>query len=115
MHLRKAWKVKVLVAQSCLILCEPMTIAHQAPLSMEFSRQEFSHCQWNSPGKTGFTVCGILQARGEESPSPGDLPDPGIELWSPALQGNSLPSEPPGKSLGPINNLKNVSKTCLWG
>ena len=32
-------------------------------------------------------------------PSPGDLPDPGIELRSPALQTDSLPSEPPGKPL----------------
>ena len=30
-------------------------------------------------------------------PSPGDLPDPGIEPGSPALQADSLPSEPPGK------------------
>ena len=32
-------------------------------------------------------------------PSPGDLPDPGIEPGSPALQANALPSEPPGKPL----------------
>ena len=30
-------------------------------------------------------------------PSPGDLPDPGIEPWSPALQADALLSEPPGK------------------
>ena len=47
--------------------------AHQAPLSMEFSRQEY----WN----------GLL------FPSPGDLPDPGIKPGSPALQADSLPSE----------------------
>ena len=34
-------------------------------------------------------------------PSPGDLPDPGIEPWSPALQADCLPSEPPGKTVGP--------------
>ena len=34
-------------------------------------------------------------------PSPGDLPNPGIETWSPGPQANSLPSEPPGKSLLP--------------
>ena len=34
-------KVKVLVAQSCLILCDPMDLACQAPLSMGFSRQEY--------------------------------------------------------------------------
>ena len=44
---------------------------------MEFSRQEY----WN----------------GLPFPSPGDLPDPGIEPGSSALQADSLPSEPPGK------------------
>ena len=46
---------------------------------------------WTSPGKN----------TGEELPfhSPGDLPDPGIELRSPALQADSLPSEPPGKPI----------------
>ena len=44
---------------------------------MEFSRQEY----WS----------------GWLFPSPGDLPDPGIEHSSPALQADSLPSEPPGK------------------
>ena len=46
---------------------------------MEFSRQEY----WS----------GLL------FPSPGDLPDPGIEPGSPALQADSLPSEPPGSIL----------------
>ena len=55
----------------------PRTIARQAPPSMGFSRQEY----WS----------------GLPSPSPGDLPDPGIELWSPALQADALTSEPPGK------------------
>ena len=53
----------------------PWTVACQAPLSMEFSRQE----SWS----------------GWPSPSPGDLPHPRIEPRSPALQ--TLPSEPPGK------------------
>ena len=53
----------------------PWTVACQTPLSMEFSRQEY----WS---ELPF-------------PSPGDLPDPGIELGSPALQADSLPSEPP--------------------
>jgi len=52
-------------------------VACQAPLFMELSKQEY----WS----------GLL------FPSPGDLPDPGIKLVSPALQANSLPSEPPGK------------------
>ena len=57
----------------------PWTVAHQAPPSMGFSRQEY----WS----------------GLPFPSPGDLPDPGIELRSPALQADALTSEPPGKPL----------------
>ena len=53
------------------------TTAYQAPLSMEFSRQE----HWS----------------GLSFPSPGDHPDPETEPGSPALQADSLPSEPPGK------------------
>ena len=52
------------------------TTAHQASLSMEFSCQEY----WS----------------GLSFPSPGDLPNPEIEPRSPALQADSLPSEPPG-------------------
>ena len=47
-----------------------------------------------------YTVHGILQARILEwlaFPSPGDLPDPGIEPRSPALQADSIPAEPQGK------------------
>ena len=47
-----------------------------------------------------YTVNGVLQARILEwvpYPSPGDLPDPGIEPMSPALQVDSLPAELPGK------------------
>ena len=55
----------------------PRTVVHQAPLSMGFSRQE----QWS----------------GLPFPSPGDLPDPGIEPGSPALQADSLPSELSGE------------------
>ena len=52
----------------------------------------------------GSSVHGILQARRLEwvwlpFPSPGDLPNPGIELRSLALQADSLPFEPPGKPL----------------
>ena len=57
----------------------PWTVAHEAPPSMGFSRQEY----WS---RLPF-------------PSPGALPDPGIEPGSPALQADSLPSEPPGKPL----------------
>ena len=60
-----------LVAQSCLTLCNPMDcIAHQAPLFTGFSRQEY----WS----------------GLPFPSPGDLPDPGIEPRSNALWADSL-------------------------
>ena len=52
----------------------PWTVAHQDPLSMEFSRQEY----WG----------------GQSFPSPGDLPDPGVKPRSPVLQANSLPAEP---------------------
>ena len=55
-------------------------VAHQAPLSIGFSRQE---C-WS----------GLL------FPASGDLPDPGIKAESPALWAESLPSEPPGKPRG---------------
>ena len=57
----------------------PWTVSRQAPLPMEFSRQE--------------------SLSGYPFPSPGDLPNPGIEPRSPALQANSLLSEPPGKPL----------------
>ena len=58
------------------LFATPWTVAYQAPLSMGFSRQEY----WS----------------GLSSPSPGDLPNPGIEPKSPALQTDALPSEPPG-------------------
>ena len=56
------------------------TVARQAPLSVGFSRQEY----WS-----GLPIL-----------SPGDLYDPGIEPRSPALQADSLLSEPPGKGGG---------------
>ena len=59
-----------LVAKSCLTLATPWTVARQAPLSVGFPRQEY----WI----------------GLPFPSPGDLPYPGIEPVSPALQADSL-------------------------
>ena len=59
----------------------PRTVAHQAPLSVGFSRQEY----WS----------------GLPFPSPGDLPDPEMEPRSPALQADSLTSEPPGLLANP--------------
>ena len=64
---------------SCSVVSDsatPWTVARQAPLSMEFSRQEY----W----------------RGLPFPSPGDLPDLGIEPWPAALQADSLHSAPLG-------------------
>ena len=59
------------------LFATPWTVAHKAPLSMGFSRQE---C-WS----------------GLPFLSPGDLPKPGIEPESPPLQADALPSEPLGK------------------
>ena len=68
----------------------PWTVAHQAPLSMAFFRQEY----WS----------------GLPFPSPGDLPDPEIEPGSSALQADFLPSEPPGnpkeKLLSPFHRQR---------
>ena len=80
-------KVKVFVAQSCLTLGHPMDCSCQAPLPMEFFRQEY----WS----------------GEPVPPPGDLPDPGIKLRSLVWQVDSLQSEPPGKPIKGTNCLKN--------
>ena len=59
------------------LFATPWTVTCQGPLSIEFSGQEY----WS----------------GLPFPSAGDLPDPGIEPESPALQADALPSEPPGK------------------
>ena len=72
------WERKKLKSLSRVrLFATPWTVAHQAPPSMGFSRQE---C-WS----------------GLPFPSPGDLPDPGIKPGSPTLQADTLPSEPPGK------------------
>ena len=63
-----------LVAKLCPILVILWTVDCQAPLSMGFSRKEY----WS----------------GLPFPSPGALPDPGIEPGSPALQADDLPIEP---------------------
>ena len=63
----------------------PWTVAHQAPLFMGFSRQEY----WS----------------GLPFPSPGDFPNPGIEPGSPTLQADALASEPPGNSVLIANGI----------
>ena len=75
-----------LVAKLCPTLATPWTVTCQAPLFMGFSRQEY----WSW---LPFY-------------SPGDLPDPGIELSSPTLAGGFFTTEPPGKPM--------VSRTSLY-
>ena len=70
-------KVKVKLLSRVQLFGTPWTVAHRAPPSMGFSRQEY--------------------CSGLPFPSPGDLPDPGIEPRSPALEADTLTSEPPGK------------------
>ena len=70
---------KVKLLNHVQLFATPWTIAHQFPLSMGFSRQEY----WS---ELPF-------------PSLGDLPDPGTEPRSPALHTDALPSEPPGKPI----------------
>ena len=72
----RLWKVKVKSLSRVRLFATPWTIAHQTPPSMGFSRQEY----WS----------------GLPFPSPGDLPDPGIEPWSPTLRADALTSEPTG-------------------
>ena len=71
--------MKVLVSQLCLTLCNLMDCSLQTPLFLEFSKQEY----WSM----------------QSFPSPGDLPNSGIELGSPASHADSLPSEPPEKPI----------------
>ena len=69
-------------------------VAHQVPLSMEFSRQEY----WS----------------GLQFPPPGDLPYPGIKLMSPvapALVGRFFTTDPPGKPISVTQSRKNQGKT----
>ena len=72
-------KVKVKLLSHVRLSATPWTVAYQSSPSMGFSRQEY----WS----------------GLPLPSPGDLPDPGIEPRSPTLQADTLPSEPPGKPI----------------
>ena len=68
-HCKAVMHVCVLVIQPCPSVCDPWTITSQAPLSLEFSRQE----HWSAL----------------PFPSPGDLPNPGTEPVSPAFQADS--------------------------
>ena len=81
---QRKWK-KVKLLSHARLFATPWTVAYQASLSMELSRQGY----WS----------------GLPFPSPGGLPDPGIEPRSPTLQADTLPSEPPGK---PKSQLKRI-------
>ena len=70
-------KVKVKSLSRVRLFARLWIVAHQAPPSMGFCRQEY----WS----------------GVPLPSPGDLPDPAIELGSPTFQADALTSEPGGK------------------
>ena len=72
-------KVKVKSLSRVRLFATPWTIAYQASPSLGFSRQEY----WS----------------GLSFPSPGDLPDPGIEPGSPALEADALTSEPLGMKI----------------
>ena len=95
---QQSWELTAQEQSKCQLLSHirlfatQLTVTCQAPLSMGFSRQEY----WS----------------GWPCPSPGDLPDPGIEPGSPALQGDSFLTEPPGK---PSNWNKGAKDTqiCL--
>ena len=66
-------------------------IAAQYSLTLQIHLLETTRllCPWDSPGKnTGVGCHALLQ---------GNLPDPRMEPWSPALQADSLPAKPPGK------------------
>ena len=82
-----AVKAKVKSLSRVRLFATSWTVAYQAPPSVGFSRQEY----WS----------------GLPFPSPGDLPNPGIEPRSPALQVDALPSEPPGKT-------KTYASVCVF-
>ena len=72
-----------------------LTIGKQAPPSIAFSRQEY--------------------CSGLPFPSPGDLLDPGIKPWSPALRADALPSEPPGEPWSVGTEAKKVAENTEIG
>ena len=78
LNMRLKLKVKVKSLSRVRLFGPPWTVAYQAPPSMDFSRQEY----WS----------------GLPFPYPGDLPNPGIEPGSPALQADALTSDPRGKT-----------------
>ena len=93
-HYSRRACVCVLVTYSCPTLCDPLDC---------------------SP--PGSSVHGILQARILEwvpRPPPGTLPNPGIELWSPTLEADFLPSEPPQVTGMELHYRKGCSQRRVW-
>ena len=86
------WKVKSL--SHVRLFATPWTVAHKAPPSMGFSKQEY----WS-----------VLPF-----PSPGDLPDPGIEPRSPTMQVDTLTSEPSGKPPSPYPHKAAPPSFNIW-
>ena len=81
LYLWEQWLIIIAVIKTAFsrvwLFAAPWAIAHQAPLSLKFSKQEY----WS----------------GLPFPTPGDRPDPGMEPTSPALAGEFFTTEPPGK------------------
>ena len=111
------WCVLCLVAQSCPTLCDPMDCSPPGSSVHRIFPSKItgvdSHALLQEIFLTQGLNRGLLDCRwilyllshqgtqeywsGQPLPSPGDLPDPGIKLGSPALQADSLPAELPGK------------------
>ena len=92
------WGLFILVVKSfsrVRLFLTPWTVAHQAPPSVGFSRQEY----WS----------------GLPFPSPGDLPHPGTEFGSPAWQADALPSEPPVFLSGKSHGRRSLVGYSPWG
>ena len=88
--------VAVKTLQSCPNLCDSVTVVHQAPLSMGFSRQKY--------------------CSGWSCPPPGDLPDTGVKPWVGHLiywQTGSFPLAPPGKPVCLWRNELNIINTFI--
>ena len=87
-------KVKVKLLSHVRLFATPWAVAYKASLSVGFSRQEY----WSAL----------------PFPSPGDLPDPGIKPRSPALEADTLTSEPPGKPkcAGAAKSLQSCPTLC---
>ena len=104
----------MLVTQSCPTLCDPMDC------ESEFSQSCPTLCYPMDYSLPGSSVHGILQQEywsGLPFPSPGDLPNPGIEPRSPTLQADALPSMPPGKPMDcspPDSSIMGFSRKEQW-